>query len=345
VICYSGELYSVRELTKAWFFGSVCVPSSIEVIHSQCFPGYGTRGALVVAFEWRSQLQRMEAYWFGIAGIRWLCIPASVELLGGGVMGLPRYIALVTFESSVAVGEPDCGSGCGLLGAPTFLVGSGNRHFAVVGHALMNFGRTTLIRYCGCSDPEITIDSTVEELASGSFRRLSVTTLTFAERSSLRVIGESAFEDCGSLASMVLPAALEQIEMSAFRACVALQELRFRRGSRLRVIGTGAFQGCRSLGLVVIPAAVQVIDKGAFSVCSALQEVRFETGSRLQLIGELAFMDCPYLGWMDVPAAAVIQGLFLNMPQVSGDDESMSIRFRFVAPPKGLGPPPPPHAA
>jgi hypothetical protein len=194
----------------------------------------------------------------------------------------------------------------------------------------MDFARTTLIRYWGFSDSEISIDSGVRELAPGSFRALWMTVLTFAEQSRLRVIGASAFADCHRLVSVAIPAAVEVIERDAFHECHALRELRFERESRLRSIGAWAFAECESLGLVVIPSAVEQIKKGAFYNCSALQEVRFETRSRLRRIEQQAFKHCPYLDWVDVPSAATIEGPFLQIARVSDDDGAARIRVHFT---------------
>jgi hypothetical protein len=79
------------------------------------------------------------------------------------------------------------------------------------------------MRHCAQHDHNITIGSTVDELASRSFEGVAMSTLTFSEPSRLRVIREL------SLARFVGNGGA-----GAFSDCSWWVEIRFERGSRLR---------------------------------------------------------------------------------------------------------------
>jgi hypothetical protein len=280
-ICCSGELARVSELFPPGFLNPVCVPSSIEVFRRYPPGGVTFPASMVVAFEWRSRLRQISFIAISYARLRFFCVPASVESFEQGLVGLRASLELITFESSVASLHgsalcPDPGPCVTLVGRPTYILGGGNPHFAMVGHSLMNVGRTTLIRHCVQDDLAITIDSTVEELAPGSFEHVSMRTLTFSQPSRLRVIGAGAFESCRALGLVVLPWTVEVIGAGAFSRCDWLQEVRIERGSRLRLVAPGAFARCPHLGSVDVPATARI--GGRFTVIAPVYD---EDGSAL----------------------------------------------------------------
>jgi hypothetical protein len=263
----SGELFGVCELSTSdvSLVGLACIPSSLELIspgHFYAGQSICPRGA-AVAFEWGSRLRCMHFEAFPFTNIRSLCLPASVQSFQRGVKMIPDSLEVVTFESSFASLK---GSGLSadpercvtLLGYPTYILGSRNPHFAVVGQSLMNFERTTLLHHCCRSDCDVTIDSTIQELAPASFRRVSITTLAFAQPSRLRIIGSSAFAICPSLGAVVIPSTVEVIGAHAFGSCRSLREVRFEKGSRLRMIEESAFDGCTQLGPVDVPSRAAI---------------------------------------------------------------------------------------
>ena len=111
---------------------------------------------------------------------------------------------------------------------------------------------------------------------------------------SVTTIGEYAFEDCRSLASIEIPNSVTSIGDGAFINCVALTSINlpnsvtsicertFDRCSGLTSvvipnsvtsIGERAFVECSGLTSVVIPNSVTSIDNGAFIACSGLTSV------------------------------------------------------------------------
>jgi hypothetical protein len=121
----------------------------------------------------------------------------------------------------------------------------------------MNFAKTSLIHYFG-DDSAIVLDSMVEELGETSFLRCRLNSFSVREPSRLRLIGRVAFGTCGWLVYVLLPSSVEVIEEWAFGDCGSLRELEFASGSRLRRIGKCAFDKCHSLSPIDVPSTAKV---------------------------------------------------------------------------------------
>ena len=107
---------------------------------------------------------------------------------------------------------------------------------------------------------------------------------------SVTSIGQSAFQDCTGLTSVVIPNSVTIIGQSAFQGCSGLTSVVI--GNRVTSIGYSAFYGCSALtGNLVIPNSVTNISKRAFYGCSALTGELLIPNS-VTTIGELAFYCC-----------------------------------------------------
>ena len=81
-------------------------------------------------------------------------------------------------------------------------------------------------------------------------------------------IGEAAFLDCISLASVTIPNSVTSIGDYAFKYCTSLTSITIPNS--VTSIGYGAFSYCTSLTSVTIPNSVTSIDWYAFSYCISL---------------------------------------------------------------------------
>jgi len=118
---------------------------------------------------------------------------------------------------------------------------------------------------------------------------------------SVTSIGESAFENCTSLASVTIPDSVTSIEEGAFSGCTSLASVTI--GNNVTYIGYWAFLGCTSLTSVTIPNSVTMIGGfsggGAFSNCINLTNVTISNS--VTRIGERAFSDCTSLTNVTIP--------------------------------------------
>lgn len=88
-------------------------------------------------------------------------------------------------------------------------------------------------------------------------------------------IGESAFQNCIRLTSVIIPGSVKVIGESAFEGCASLENLVI--GNGVRKIGSNAFQYCRSIKSVIIPSTVTKIEYEAFSGCTNLQTIHIQS--------------------------------------------------------------------
>ena len=165
----------------------------------------------------------------------------------------------------------------------------------------------------------IEIPASVETIEATAFKGCSsLKSVIFEDGSQLKTIGgqgdaSGAFTDCVALASIEIPASVENIGAGAFNKCSSLASVTFEERSRLKTIGgrgndSGAFTDCAALTSIEIPASVENIGAGAFNKCSSLASVTFEERSRLKTIGGRgndsgAFTDCAALTSIEIPAS------------------------------------------
>ena len=89
-------------------------------------------------------------------------------------------------------------------------------------------------------------------------------------------IGDSAFEDCRDLTTIIIPSSVTSIGNRAFNECRSLSNVIFEENSTCESIGESAFAYCRSLTCIMIPNSVIIIKLQAFYECESLESAIFE---------------------------------------------------------------------
>ena len=110
------------------------------------------------------------------------------------------------------------------------------------------------------------------------------------------VIENSAFYECNSVISVVIPDSVISIGSRAFFSCDILASVAI--SDSVTYIGDMAFGACTSLASVVIPDSVTWISDGAFIECHSLTSVVI--GDSVTYIGDVAFYVCPVLTSIEV---------------------------------------------
>ena len=113
------------------------------------------------------------------------------------------------------------------------------------------------------------------------------------------IIGASAFRDCDSLKSVIIPSSVTEIREYAFDGCSSLINVNIP--SSVTEIGCGAFGGCSSLTSVNIPSSVTKIEGGTFNYCTSLTSVNIP--SSVTSIGTRAFWCCWFLASVKIPSS------------------------------------------
>ena len=137
---------------------------------------------------------------------------------------------------------------------------------------------------------EVFLPSTLKEIGEEAFEGCSsLKKITITE--GVEKIPRSAFEDCTELAAISLPSTLKSIEKNAFAFCSSLTRIEIP--DAVGTIGARAFYYCKSLAEVVMPAALRELGDKAFYVCSTLKEIDIPDG--VETIPELCFGLCKNL--------------------------------------------------
>ena len=116
-------------------------------------------------------------------------------------------------------------------------------------------------------------------------------------------IGNSAFKNCSSLASVEIPSSVTSIGNSAFRI-TALASVEIP--SSVTSIGIYAFSGCASLVSVKIPSSVTSIGDNTFGGCASLVSVKIP--SSVTSIGNDVFRGDIALASVEIPSSVTSIG-------------------------------------
>ena len=155
-------------------------------------------------------------------------------------------------------------------------------------------------------------DGTCEVVGIGTFTgtRL-VIPATSPNGETVTAIGRSAFNDCKTITSVVIPEgvttikayafykcskltqitiadSVTTIEGGAFNGCSALTEITLP--AKLTTLRNGVFMDCIKLKSIVIPEGVTVLDKGTFNACLALESVTLPEA--MTTLGGNSFYQC-----------------------------------------------------
>lgn len=95
--------------------------------------------------------------------------------------------------------------------------------------------------------------------------------------SSLKKIGNNAFDGCVELTEITIPDATTTIGNQAFYDCKKLSSVLL--SAELESVGSFAFYGCESLKTICIPSKVTYIGTDTFRACKKLKEITVEEGS------------------------------------------------------------------
>ena len=113
---------------------------------------------------------------------------------------------------------------------------------------------------------------------------MALTTVTFGEGSTVKILPDSLFSGCSALTSVAIPASVTQIDARCFQGCTALTNITFAEGSQLVSIGSAAFSRT-GLTEFVFPDGVTSVGEKVFDGCKVLTKVTLGAG----MTGTLAY--------------------------------------------------------
>ena len=161
------------------------------------------------------------------------------------------------------------------------------------GYTVSN-GKATITKYTG-SATNVTIPREIEGYSVTTigewafYNCTSLASVTIPDN--VTAIDEGAFAYCTSLTSVTIPNSVGEIGSHIFEGCTALTSITIP--DSVTTIGEYAFFGCTSLTGVMIPDSVTTIGNGAFWYCYSLASVTIPDG--VTTIGERTFCECTSL--------------------------------------------------
>lgn len=161
----------------------------------------------------------------------------------------------------------------------------------------------------GSEGLEITkYDSYCEVKGFGNCTDAVVVIPAYYEGVPVKIIGQSAFQDCKTMTEVYIPETVTKIRQWAFYNCENLQQVHFSEGLQtledlvfiwceslqqisfpdsVTTMGHSLFNECVSLKTVKLPANLTKLEHGMFSNCDSLQTVEIPAG--LTYVGDKAF--------------------------------------------------------
>ncbi len=141
----------------------------------------------------------------------------------------------------------------------------------------------------------MTVPANVTEIRPYTFYQMSgITSATFP--STLRIIGEEAFDTCDNMSAVTFGDSLEEIGGFAFSDCYALKSASFP--ASFRKFGDNAFDNCTSLSTLELNDGLTTIGISAFKGCSALESVSIP--GTVTDWGQTSFYQCLKLKNVDI---------------------------------------------
>ena len=114
----------------------------------------------------------------------------------------------------------------------------------------------------------------------------------------------SAFENCISLESIIIPSSVEVLGQGAFGGCTNLKSVSIPDG--VEIIGAFTFRNCTALESVDMPSSLKSIGAEAFSNCSELTSIEIPEGT--ESIGNQVFRNCTGLVSVTLPSTLTTIG-------------------------------------
>jgi len=217
-----------------------------------------------------------------------------------------------------------------------------NPIYSSVDGVLFDKNQTTLIEYPYGKAGSYTIPSSVTIIGDWAFFQCG-RLITVTIPSSVVSIGDDAFSSCYSLTSLAIPHSVTHLGASAFEDCLSLTSVTLPNS--VTNIADGMFENCRSLTSVTIPNGVTSIGKQAFASCG-LGSVTIP--SSVFSLGPWAFAGC----WKLRSVYCEGNAPSLGNQYVFGNDSSATVYYSpgtfgwgatYGGLPTALGPPPPPY--
>ena len=243
---------------------SLVIPSTVKHIGTAAFGGFDgvsgseTHALANLSFADHSQLENIFAYAFCCCSIQHLRLPETEK---------PFKIWDSAFDSNDELLDADLGT-CGTLGSATSYTSEDYYETeAAVGGAFAHCSKLTAVNF----------GDSLEIINHGTFLACTDLLGPIAFPSSLRTIGNSAFDGCAAVKEFAVTENLKSVGKDAFSNCQNLGKVVFA-DSASTTFEDGVFSNCKCLTEVMLPSWMDTVPEHMFSGCTALTEMTFSEG-------------------------------------------------------------------
>lgn len=269
---------------------TLVLPDNLKVIDEEVFYGDTSLGKVVVP-EGATQIGSKA---FAQSSLEEIALPDSVQSISSDAFAGLSDLTISASEDSYAY---------------KWAVEQGYISFEnpVDFEYVISDGKCTITEYIGTA-AQVVIPSKIEEapvisIGDSAFEGCtSLTSIVIPE--GVTTIGDFAFDDCVSLTSVILPKGLTSIGNDAFDLCVNLTSITIPEG--VTTIGEDAFFECYNLESITLPNSLTTIGNNAFAYCNSLTSVTLP--ENLTEIKDCMFLSCYNLASVTIPNGITVIG-------------------------------------
>ena len=295
-------------------FVSVTIPSSITAIPNSAFSGCTN----LASIDFPDNVESIgEKAFENCTSLKSITLPKNLtSVTGQAFTGCTSLTTIKAHEESKVYSNPTSGSYTGVL---------------------LNADKTEIIAFpLGNTSSSITftsIASTITKIGDYAFySNTKISSLTFT---SIKEIGNYAFNSCTNIGSVSIPDSVVTIGNYAFDGDTKISSLTLSSASALESIGDYAFRNTKITQLTLPAPTSTVTDNNklknigsyAFYGCTSLKTITLQSNSVLETIGDSAFSGCRELTGISLPDTVTSIGIsaFYNCAKLTSAKLSNSL--------------------
>ena len=246
----------------------------------------------LLEIELPSSLTTINYGCFSNSGLTKIELPDGITTIGGNAFSATDLTSIYIPASVSGLGDA-IAYNCDKM--VEFVVDQNNPYYKSVDNMIFNKAGDTLSQCAPGLAGEIIIPEGTETINIAACSTM-INATSFKLPSTIKQIGNSAFNSCTTLESIEIPEGVTEISYSTFGRCSSLKEVILPES--ITLIDRTAFGYCSSLKNIVLPSNLKCISQGAF-MYSGLESIVIPEG--IETIDDYALGFCSNLKFVTLP--------------------------------------------